>query len=110
MIGYNNWNYTCTSRYFNLSPPIGTFTTYATVKNTEINLDTTAIGATTGAVAATSTSYTLSDIGFRITRYDMPQSYFDAVTSVIQGGAIFKLYYPNYSTFLWQLQSIPKRV
>jgi hypothetical protein len=29
----------------------------------------------------------------------MPQSYFDAVASVIQGGAVFKLYYPNYSTF-----------
>ncbi len=30
----------------------------------------------------------------------MPQPYFDAVASVLQGGAVFKLYCPNYSTFL----------
>ena len=92
-----------------LSPPIGTFSAaYATVKNTEINLDTTAGSGTAAAIAANGTGYTLSDIGFKITRYDMPQSYFDAVASVIQGGAIFKLYYPNYSTFLGQAQSLPK--
>ena len=91
-----------------LSPPIGTFTTYVSATNTETNLATTAAAATAAAVAANGTGYTLADIGFQITRYDMPQSYFDAVASVLQGGAVFKLYYPNYSTFLGQAQSLPK--
>ena len=41
----------------------------------------------------------------------MPQSYFDAVASALhclQGGAVFKLYYPNYSTFLGQDVTQPR--
>jgi hypothetical protein len=29
----------------------------------------------------------------------MPSTYYSAVASVLEGGAIFKLYYPNYLTF-----------
>jgi hypothetical protein len=90
-----------------LSPPVGALATYATATNTEINLATTA-GTAAGVTAANGTGYTLDSIGFQITRYDMPQSYFDAVASVLQGGAVFKLYYPNYSTFLGQAQALPK--
>ena len=90
-----------------LSPPLGTLATYATVTNTETNLATTA-GATAALTAAQGTGYTLSDIGFQITRYDMPQSYFDAVASVLQGGAVFKLYYPNYSVFLGAGVTLPR--
>ena len=83
-----------------LSPPMGAFgATYASVTNTETNLSTT-VYATAGATAANGTGYTLDNIGFQITRYDMPRSYTDAVASVLEGGAIFKLYYPNFSTFL----------
>ena len=56
-----------------LSPPIGTFTTYVSATNTETNLATTAAAATAAAVAANGTGYTLADIGFQITRYDMPE-------------------------------------
>ena len=38
----------------------------------------------------------------------MPSTYYSAVASVLEGGAIFKLYYPNYSTFLGINQSLPK--
>jgi hypothetical protein len=38
----------------------------------------------------------------------MPSTYYSAVASVLEGGAIFKLYYPNYSTFLGIAQSLPK--
>ncbi len=58
------------------------------------------MSATAVAVAANGTGYVLSDIGFQITRYDIPQTYFDAVASVLQSGAILKLFCPNYSTFL----------
>ena len=87
-----------------LSPPMGTFdATYTSVTNNENNLSTTAASAA-AATAASGTGYTLENIGpiigFQITRYDMPQSYCQAVASVLEGGAVFKLYYPNYSTFL----------
>ena len=38
----------------------------------------------------------------------MPQSYYQAVASVLEGGAVFKFYYPNYSTFLGNAQALPK--
>ena len=68
----------------------------------------TSVNGTAGATAAAGTGYTLDGIGFQITRYDMPRSYTDDVTSVLEGGAVFKLYYPNYSTFLGSAQSLPK--
>jgi len=83
-----------------LSPPLGAFTSVgASVTNPELNL-TIAQTSTVGALAAQGTGYTLDNIGFQITRYDMPSTYYSAVASVLEGGAIFKLYYPNYSTFL----------
>jgi len=90
-----------------LSPPVGTLATYTSATNTEINLATT-VGSTAAATAAQGTGYILDNIGFQITRYDMPSTYYSAVASVLEGGAIFKLYYPNYSTFLGIAQSLPK--
>ncbi len=72
-----------------LSPPVGTLATYASVTNTETNSSTT-LGTGAALTPTTGTGYTLSDLGFEITHYDMPQSCFDAV--VLQVGAVFKLY------------------
>jgi hypothetical protein len=71
-----------------LSPPVGALIANASVPNTEINSSTTA-GASVALNPAQGTGYTLSDIGFQITRYDMPRTYFDAVASVLQSGAVF---------------------
>ena len=79
----------------------------ASVTNPELNLSI-AQTSTVAALAAQGTGYTLDNIGFQITRYDMPSTYYSAVASVLEGGAIFKLYYPNYSTFLGIAQSLPK--
>ena len=38
----------------------------------------------------------------------MPQSYYQAVAGVLESGAVIKLYYPNYSSFMSTNQSIPK--
>jgi hypothetical protein len=38
----------------------------------------------------------------------MPDSYNNAVASVLQSGAVFKLYHPNYSVYMGQSQSLPK--
>jgi hypothetical protein len=90
-----------------LSPPVGTLASYTSVTNTETNISTTASTAA-AAVASQGNGYKLEDISFQITRYDMVQSYFDAVASVLQSGAVFKLYYPNYSVFMGGQQSLPK--
>ena len=52
-----------------LSPPLGAFTTYSSVVNTETNLSTTVGGnpaTTVGAVAAQGTGYTLVFRYYRI--------------------------------------------
>ena len=90
-----------------LSPTTPTLTTYASATNNEINI-ATAVGATAASTASQGTGYNLSNIGFQITRYDMPQSYYQAVAGVLESGAVFKLYYPNYSTFMGIQQSLPK--
>jgi hypothetical protein len=59
-------------------------------------------------VASQGTGYSLSNIGFQIVRYDMPQSYYQAVAGVLESGAVFKLYYPNYSVFMGNSTGLPK--
>ena len=93
-----------------LSAPVGTLapTNYASsLTNGETGLSTT-IGTAAASVVGTGTGYTLSNIGFQITRYDLPSSYYQAVASVLESGAVFKLYYPNYSAYMSTAQSLPK--
>ena len=71
-----------------LSPPVGTLASVSSVTNTEVNV-TTAANSTVCAVAAQGIGYILSDIGFQITRYDMPSTYYSAVASGLEGGAVF---------------------
>ena len=90
-----------------LSSTTPALTAYATAVNNEIGISTT-VGTAAAATAAQGTGYTLSNIGFQIVRYDMPQSYYQAVAGVLESGAVFKLYYPNYSSFMSTAQSLPK--
>jgi hypothetical protein len=90
-----------------LSPATPTLTSYAAVTNNEIGISTIA-GTTAALTASQGTGYTLSNIGFQIVRYDMPQSYYQAVAGVLESGAVFKLYYPNYSSFMSTAQALPK--
>ena len=90
-----------------LSPVTPALTTYASATNNEVGLATT-VGTAAGTTASQGTGYTLSNIGFQIVRYDMSRSYYDAVAGVLESGAVFKLYYPNYSSFMSTAQSLPK--
>jgi hypothetical protein len=90
-----------------LSPATPALTSYAAVANNEIGISTGA-GTAVGSTPSQGTGYTLSDIGFQIVRYDMPQSYYQAVAGVLESGAVFKLYYPNYSSFMSTNQALPK--
>ncbi len=58
-----------------LSPTIPAFTSYASATNNETGI-ATGTGATVVLTPSQGTNYTLSDIGFQIVRYDMPQSYY----------------------------------
>ena len=55
--------------------------------------------AITTAVSAESPGYSLSNIGFSIIRYDMPAPFYEAMRNVLTSGAVYRLYYPNYSIF-----------
>jgi hypothetical protein len=90
-----------------LSPATPTLTSYASATNNETGI-ATAVGTTAASTPSQGTGYTLSDIGFQIVRYDMPQSYYQAVAGVLESGAVFKLYYPNYNSFMSTNQALPK--
>ena len=90
-----------------LSNPIGTLATLTAATNGETGIAFTA-GSSAASTASQGTGYTLTNIGFQITRYDMPASYYQAVASVLEAGAVFKLYYPNYSVFMGVPQALPK--
>jgi hypothetical protein len=90
-----------------LSPTTPALTSYVSATNNETGIATGA-GATVGLRASQGIGYTLSEIGFQTVRYDMPQSYYQAVAGVLEPGAVFKLYYPNYSSFMSTHQALPK--
>ena len=90
-----------------LSPTLGTLTSYTSATNNETGINTAA-GSAVANNPSQGTGYTLSNIGFQIVRYDMPQSYYAAVAGVLESGAVFKLYYPNYSTFMGTQTSLSK--
>ena len=55
--------------------------------------------ATSAATAAENAGYSLSEISFSIVRYDMPASFYEAMRNVLSSGAVYRLYYDNYSIF-----------
>ena len=63
--------------------------------------DTAAAAAftTLGLVAAQGTNYTLQDISFNITKYSMPDNFYNAMSSVLSSGQTYQIYYPNYSIY-----------
>ena len=72
-----------------LSPVTPTLATYSATSNNEVGITTT-VGSSASLTASQGTGYTLSSIGFQIVRYDMPQSYYQAVAGVLESGAVFK--------------------
>ena len=67
------------------------------------DLSNTSQGATAyttaALVAAQGYNYTLSNISFNITKYSMPQSFYDAMASVLSSGGMYQIYFPTYSVF-----------
>jgi hypothetical protein len=55
--------------------------------------------AVAGAIPPEPINYTLSDLEFRIVRYLMPSEFYDAEYNALKSGAIYKLWFPNYSVY-----------
>ena len=72
-----------------LSPTTPALISYASATNNETGI-ATGVGTTPASTPSQGTGYTLSEIGFQIVRYDMPQSYYQAVAGVLESGAVFK--------------------
>ena len=66
------------------------------VNRTNIGADTAAVA---GAIPPEPINYTLSDLEFRIVRYLMPSEFYDAEYNALKSGAIYKLWFPNYSVY-----------
>ena len=63
----------------------------ATVASTDTVITTAA------AVAATTANYTLSKVKFTIVRYDLPSEFYQLEASKLASGAVFKIWFPNYT-------------
>ena len=57
-----------------------------------LQVDDDAVG-----VVPTTANYTLSNVKFTIVRYDLPSEFYMTEASRLAGGAVFKLWFPNYS-------------
>jgi hypothetical protein len=47
--------------------------------------------------AAETANYKLSDVKFTIVRYDLPSEFYMSTAATLASGAVFKLWFPNYS-------------
>jgi hypothetical protein len=90
-----------------LSPTTPALISYASATSNETGIAIT-VGAAAALNASQGTGYTLSNIGFQIVQYDMPQSNYQAVAGVLEARSVFKLYYPNYSSFMSTAQALQK--
>jgi hypothetical protein len=50
----------------------------------------------TGVTALTA-NYTLSNVKFTIVRYDLPSEFYTLEASKLESGAVFKIWFPNYT-------------
>ena len=71
--------------------------------NSEIGVESATVNNASGSVGSQGSNYTLSNIEFRITKYTMPLSFYNAMASVLASGQSYQIWFPNYSTF----QGIP---
>ena len=68
-----------------------------TVAQSETDIATTAVTADNTVVAAQTANYTLSNVKFTIVRYDLPSEFYTLEASKLASGAVFKIWFPNYT-------------
>ena len=86
-----------------LGAAFGAAITEVTLANSETNIATTAVASTNAvitaaaAVTAETANYTLSKVKFTIVRYDLPSEFYQLEASKLASGAVFKIWFPNYT-------------
>ena len=63
----------------------------------ETGVGVAAVAAGAAAVVATTANYSLSNVKFTIVRYDLPSEFYMTEQARLGSGAVFKLWFPNYS-------------
>ena len=80
-----------------LGEPVESAVTAQTSGESETNIATTSAAVSATAVAAETANYTLSGVKFTIVRYDLPSEFYQLEASKLASGAVFKIWFPNYS-------------
>ncbi len=68
-----------------------------TVAESETGLGVTGAAVSATTVAAQTANYKLSKVKFTIVRYDLPSEFYQLEASKLASGAVFKIWFPNYS-------------
>jgi hypothetical protein len=68
-----------------------------TVDESDTGIAITGVAASATTVAAQTANYKLSKVKFTIVRYDLPSEFYQLEASKLASGAVFKIWFPNYS-------------
>jgi hypothetical protein len=81
------------------APNSGAITAVTDVNASDTGLLTTGVVVDAGntVVTATTANYILSNVKFTIVRYDLPSEFYQLEASKLASGAVFKIWFPNYT-------------
>jgi hypothetical protein len=74
-----------------------TITAVTGAASAENNAILAAVTSDSTAVTANTANYTLSKVKFTIVRYDLPSEFYQLEASKLASGAVFKIWFPNYT-------------
>ena len=80
-----------------LGSPVSGDITDKTVEQSDTNIAIAGAAGNAVAVTALTANYTLSNVKFTIVRYDLPSEFYQLEASKLASGAVFKIWFPNYS-------------
>jgi hypothetical protein len=72
-------------------------TAVTSATSAENNLVLNGVTTDSTAVTALTPNYTLSNVKFTIVRYDLPSEFYQLEASKLASGAVFKIWFPNYT-------------
>jgi len=72
-------------------------TAVTSATSAENNLTLAGVTSDSTGVTALTANYTLSNVKFTIVRYDLPSEFYQLEASKLASGAVFKIWFPNYT-------------
>ena len=80
-----------------LGCPVSVDIAAKTAGESDTNIPTDAAPGNATAVTAQTANYKLSKVKFTIVRYDLPSEFYQLEASKLASGAVFKIWFPNYT-------------